>query len=140
MTSTTLQEEFIRYLADRAHDVSKSGKKARHTVTYNDAAEAVNRVDQLQFLEDLVPKTTTHGEHKAKMAAKGKKIPGMEKGQSTLDGTRESVTIADQALRPDPQMEVQQNDHAKGLVFEHYEPTAPVAAADQDVEMQGEGP
>lgn len=49
-------------------------------------ATAISHIDNLEFLSDVVPKTTTYKQYKekkAKEAAQG----GLEKGQRTLNGS-----------------------------------------------------
>lgn len=147
---------FIRYLAEKSFDVAKSdSKKPRRTIAYNDVgkslatshylalalisnvAEAVARIDNLEFLQDLIPKTTSYGEFKAKKAAKTR-IPSttLQTGQTTLDGKRAQPQEVLQSTPALPEaMEVDNNDQAgpsnannaediqngQQIVFEHYQ-------------------
>ena len=101
------------------------------------------RIDNLQFLEDVIPRTTTYREYKAKKASKAPThlSQPLQNGQTTLDGARSlpqrPVPMADAArtTMDDGNMSdgtidepsvaqtqpVRVNGSA-GLVFEHYEP------------------
>ncbi|KAJ5689978.1 DNA polymerase epsilon subunit C [Penicillium macrosclerotiorum] len=84
---TTAQEMFIQYLAEQGHNVVKSERKPRKTVQYKDLATAVSHIDNLEFLSDVIPKTTTYKQFKEKKAKEAAKQIEMEKGQRTLNGT-----------------------------------------------------
>lgn len=106
-------------------------------------ANAVSRIDNLQFLEDVIPQTTTYREYKAKRANKATKVPQpLQNGQTTLDASRSlpqrslETNDAQKGASEDAHMsegtiddqvaEAQRPDSSKangnGLVFEHYEP------------------
>ncbi|KAJ5432861.1 DNA polymerase epsilon subunit C [Penicillium daleae] len=80
-------EMFIQYLAEQGHNVVKSERKPRKTVQYKDLATAVSHIDNLEFLADVIPKTTTYKQFKEKKAQDAAKHIEMEKGQRTLNGT-----------------------------------------------------
>lgn len=61
-------EIFIRYLTEQAHNVVKAERKPRRNVQYKDLANAVARIDNLDFLADVIPKTTTYKQFKEKRA------------------------------------------------------------------------
>lgn len=112
----------------------------------------------MQFLEDVIPQTTTFREYKAKRASKGTKVPQpLQNGQTTLDGSRK---LPQRPLEPaEPQLdatedanmsegtvdeqstEMQRPGSSKtngnaGLVFEHYEPNGNTKRdGTEDVEM-----
>jgi hypothetical protein len=65
-------EIFIRYLTDQAYTVVKSERKPRRNVAYKDIATAVERVDNLEFLGDVVPKTRRWGEWKGENSEGGR--------------------------------------------------------------------
>lgn len=105
-------------------------------------ANAVARRDSLQFLEDVIPRTTTFREHKAKKASRATQgNRPLQNGQTTLDvprslpqrpigtneqngGAVEDGKMSDSTIsEADPE----ENRAAApktngGLVFEHYEP------------------
>ncbi|KAL3476088.1 histone-fold-containing protein [Aspergillus californicus] len=85
-------ELFIQYLTEQGHNVVKSERKPRKTVQYKDLATAVSRIDNLEFLADVIPKTTTYKQFKEKRAKETSKEPGVEKGQRTLNGALPPVT------------------------------------------------
>ncbi|OJJ50808.1 hypothetical protein ASPZODRAFT_106685 [Penicilliopsis zonata CBS 506.65] len=84
-------EMFIQYLAEQGHNVIKSERKPRKIIQYKDLATAVSRIDNLEFLSDVIPKTTTYKQFKE---GKTKEAPrsgpsaaaAVEKGQRTLNG------------------------------------------------------
>ncbi|KAL1991160.1 hypothetical protein VTN49DRAFT_5664 [Thermomyces lanuginosus] len=80
-------ELFIQYLAEQGYNVVKSERKPRKTLQYKDLATAVSRIDNLEFLADVIPKTTTYRQFKEKRAREGAQEAGLEKGQTTLNGT-----------------------------------------------------
>ncbi|KAK5165263.1 uncharacterized protein LTR77_009361 [Saxophila tyrrhenica] len=62
---TVAAEMFLQHLVEQSHNVVKSEKKPRRNIQYRDIANAVARVENLEFLTDVVPKTTTFRQHKA---------------------------------------------------------------------------
>ncbi|MCJ1312215.1 hypothetical protein MMC25_005889 [Agyrium rufum] len=77
-------------MAEQAHNVSKAEAKPRRNVQYKDLANAVARLDNLEFLSDVVPRTTTYREYRRQKAEKqaSKSAKAAEAGQTTLDGKR----------------------------------------------------
>ncbi|KAK3174565.1 hypothetical protein OEA41_001811 [Lepraria neglecta] len=154
---TIATEMFIRHLAEQAMNVAKLDKKPRRNIQYKDLANAVARIDNLQFLEDVIPRTTTYREYKAKKASKAttQGPPSLQNGQTTLDGSRplpqRPAQMADpqRATMDDGNMSdgtidepsVAQTQPARvngnaGLVFEHYEPNGTTRRDESgDVEM-----
>lgn len=51
-------------------------------------ASAVSRIDNLEFLSDVIPKTTTYREYKEKKAKTVKSNARLSSGQTTLDNSR----------------------------------------------------
>ncbi|KAL1977371.1 hypothetical protein VTN31DRAFT_230 [Thermomyces dupontii] len=84
-------ELFIQYLAEQGYNVVKSERKPRKTLQYKDLATAVSRIDNLEFLADVIPKTTTYRQFKEKRARESAREAGLEKGQTTLNGTTSRV-------------------------------------------------
>ncbi|KAL4865472.1 hypothetical protein BDV12DRAFT_148917 [Aspergillus spectabilis] len=84
-------ELFIQYLTEQGHNVVKSERKPRKTIQYKDLATAVSRIDNLEFLADVIPKTTTYKQFKEKRAKETAKNTGVEKGQRTLNGALSPV-------------------------------------------------
>jgi len=91
---TIATEMFIQYFAEQGHNVVKSERKPRRNIQYKDLASAVARIDDLQFLEDVVPRTVPY---KTYRQAKEKNQPSnglpMEHGQTTLDGKKPVIAI-----------------------------------------------
>lgn len=80
-------EIFIRYLTEQAHNVVKAERKPRRNVQYKDLANAVARIDNLDFLADVIPKTTTYKQFKEKRAREQVAAPAatsVAPGQTTL--------------------------------------------------------
>ncbi|KAF4219591.1 hypothetical protein CNMCM8980_004370 [Aspergillus fumigatiaffinis] len=82
---------FIQYLAQQGHNVVKSERKPRKVIQYKDLATAVSRIDNLEFLADVIPKTTTYKQFKEKKAKEASRDAAFEKGQRTLNGTIPSM-------------------------------------------------
>ncbi|KAJ5279682.1 hypothetical protein N7478_005054 [Penicillium angulare] len=89
-------EMFIQYLAEQGHNVVKSERKPRKTVQYKDLATAVSHIDNLEFLADVIPKTTTYKQFKEKRAKDAAAAGELEKGQQTLNGTAAAAAAAEQ--------------------------------------------
>lgn len=51
---------FIQHLAEESHTQAKVDTKPRRNIQYKDVANAVARQDNLEFLEDVVPKTVPY--------------------------------------------------------------------------------
>ncbi|KAF7118031.1 hypothetical protein CNMCM5793_007407 [Aspergillus hiratsukae] len=94
LSSYFFQELFIQYLAQQGHNVVKSERKPRKVIQYKDLATAVSRIDNLEFLADVIPKTTTYKQFKEKKAKEASKDAAFEKGQRTLNGTIPSMVKA----------------------------------------------
>ena len=118
-------------------------------------ATAVARIDNLQFLDDVIPQTTTYRQFKAKKAKAAQNTQPLQNGQTTLDAARSLLqrlippsaaqgepiddgnmsdgTIDAQTAEENPPG----NSNTKGgLVFEHYEPNGTSRRDESgDVEM-----
>lgn len=78
-------EIFIRYLTEQAYNVVKSERKPRRNIAYKDMATAVARIDNLEFLVDVIPKTTTYKQFKEKKARdEAEAAAAAQPGQTTL--------------------------------------------------------
>lgn len=97
-----LQEMFVQHLAKQAHNVAKSERKPRRNIAYNHLgtlnfdpslifklikhkATVVARVDNLQFLSDVIPRTIPYNQYKEKASKGAKKGDAITPGQTTLD-------------------------------------------------------
>jgi len=86
---TLATEMFIQYLAEQGHNVVKSERKPRKNIQYKDLANAVARLDNLEFLSDIVPRTVTYKQVKERKARGEASADGeVESGQTTLDGRK----------------------------------------------------
>lgn len=63
---TVAAEMFLQHLVEQSYNIVKSERKPRRNIQYRDVASAVSRVENLEFLADVVPKTTTYRAHKQK--------------------------------------------------------------------------
>jgi len=147
---TIATEMFIRYLAESAMTEIRAEKKPRRNLQYRDIANAVNHVENLQFLEDIVPKTTSYREFKARKGRTGKDVSALANGQTVLDAEgalqrqpeldqREVVMEGSNGTGEAREQEEQPKSNGHGpLVFEHYDPaTNGTSRRDEggDVEM-----
>ncbi|KAH6660379.1 histone-fold-containing protein [Truncatella angustata] len=83
---TVATEMFIQHLAAKALDQAKAERKPRRNIQYKDIANAVHGHDNLEFLEDLVPKTVKFKDVKATAAATRASLRG---GRSADDAEDE---------------------------------------------------
>ncbi|OCL01304.1 histone-fold-containing protein [Glonium stellatum] len=82
-------EMFIQYFAEQTHTVVKTERKPRRNIQYRDVANAVARIDNLEFLSDVVPKTMPYKKYKEQKAAKAaatSSTSALPNGQTTLAG------------------------------------------------------
>lgn len=108
-----MQEMFIQYLAEQGHNVVKSERKPRKNIQYKDlgtsrrqksslvdltssTANAVARIDNLEFLSDVIPRTVPYKQLKegSKKARDGARNDSVERGQTTIDGNRRDANGA----------------------------------------------
>ncbi|KAF3483069.1 uncharacterized protein GIQ15_02393 [Arthroderma uncinatum] len=75
-------EMFVQYLTEQGYNVVKSNNLKN--LRYADIATAVSRIDNLEFLSDVIPKTTTYGKFKEKRAKEKAKEDGKAANQRTL--------------------------------------------------------
>lgn len=62
-------EMMIQHLAVTTHNVVKTERKPRRNIQYRDVSSAVSKTDNLEFLVDVVPKTTQYGVYRKRKAA-----------------------------------------------------------------------
>lgn len=62
-------EMMIQHLATTTHNVVKAERKPRRNIQYRDVSGAVSKTDNLEFLVDVVPKTTQYGAWRKRKAA-----------------------------------------------------------------------
>jgi hypothetical protein len=110
---TVATEMFLQHLVEQSYNIVKSERKPRRNIQYRDVgqyphpsnplhhadtnnytANAVARVENLEFLGDVVPKQITYREYKKRMAEnvsradderREREAQAREKGQGTLD-------------------------------------------------------
>ncbi|KAG8166481.1 hypothetical protein KVR01_002170 [Diaporthe batatas] len=73
---TLATEMFIQYLAEQGHNMAKLDRKPRRNVQYKDLSAAVVAKDNLEFLDDTIPKTQPYKEIKHKAAETRAKLQG----------------------------------------------------------------
>ncbi|ROW05478.1 hypothetical protein VSDG_00035 [Cytospora chrysosperma] len=73
---TLATELFIQYLAEQGHNMAKLDRKPRRNVQYKDLSAAVIAKDNLEFLDDTIPKTQPYKEVKQKAAETRAKLQG----------------------------------------------------------------
>lgn len=86
---------FIQHLAEESHTQAKVDTKPRRNIQYKDVANAVARQDNLEFLEDVVPKTVPYKAIKnaSKNSAGAGKAGGDEAARPvTANGASKSTT------------------------------------------------
>ncbi|PWY79287.1 histone-like transcription factor [Aspergillus heteromorphus CBS 117.55] len=130
-------ELFIQYLTEQGHNVVKSERKPRKLIQYKDLATAVSRIDNLEFLSDVIPKTTTYKQFKEKRAKEATRDAAPEKGQRTLNGSL-PPTVEEKADTEDEQDGLQ-SEVPRGsrppTVTMMVDRTVEASGGDQDVEM-----
>ncbi|KAK3901619.1 histone-fold-containing protein [Staphylotrichum tortipilum] len=77
---TLATEMFVQYLTGEAQNMTKLERKPRRNIQYKDMANAVTHQDNLEFLEDVIPKTTSYKEVKAKTAAARARVSSEKSG------------------------------------------------------------
>ncbi|KAF3009387.1 hypothetical protein E8E14_008542 [Neopestalotiopsis sp. 37M] len=82
---TVATELFIQHLATKALDQAKAERKPRRNIQYKDIASAVHGHDNLEFLEDLVPKTVKFKDIKSTAAATRASLRGERLGDQAED-------------------------------------------------------
>lgn len=105
-------------------------------ITMLSIASAVSHTDNLEFLSDVIPKTTTYKQFKEKKAKEATKNGEMEKGQRTLNGTKAAPPKAN-GTTPD-ETSAQANESTASSPTVPRTPVVPVSAliADRTVEGQ----
>ena len=99
----------------------------------------MSRIDNLEFLSDVIPKTTTYKQFKEKRAKEASKEAGPEKGQRTLNGNLPAaVEDPDEADNQDG-LQSADDKPSRGsrppTVTMMVDRTVDASAGDQDVEM-----
>ncbi|KAI0870687.1 histone-fold-containing protein [Hypoxylon argillaceum] len=101
---TLATEMFIQYLAGEGLNMAKLERKPRRNIQYKDLANAVSHQDNLQFLEDIIPKTVPYRQIKAHAAATRANLSGGTKASADAAATTSSTSgvAAEEDARPTP--------------------------------------
>ncbi|KAI0431630.1 hypothetical protein F5Y09DRAFT_304233, partial [Xylaria sp. FL1042] len=91
---TLATEMFIQYLASEGLNMAKLERKPRRNIQYKDLANAVSHQDNLQFLEDIIPKTVPYKQIKAHAAATRANLSGGSKTGDSGAGPEDSRPTA----------------------------------------------
>ncbi|KAK1998496.1 hypothetical protein LX36DRAFT_31439 [Colletotrichum falcatum] len=143
---TLATEMFIQHLAAEGHNMAKAERKPRRNVQYKDLATAVNHHDNLEFLEDIIPKTVPYKQIKDQAAAaraqprKADQEP--KKRQSTLktsaaNGVNGSSARASTAAAATVDVLTVLRTADPTTLFEDEVYDAAAADNDEDVDMTG---
>lgn len=108
---SSTQELFIQYLAEQGHSMAKLDRKPRRNIQYKDLcrsprhlkhcprannqpppASAVTHKDNLEFLDDTIPKTIPYREVKQKAAETRAKLTGAKTATAATGEQPEELT------------------------------------------------
>ncbi|KAM0257528.1 hypothetical protein ACHAQJ_004342 [Trichoderma viride] len=91
---TLAAEMFIQHLTEESHTQAKLERKPRRNIQYKDVANAISRRDNLEFLEDVAPKTTTFKKAKAAAQARirGQPAPDADSTATTTPRVTKAAT------------------------------------------------
>ncbi|KAI2623721.1 histone-fold-containing protein [Xylaria nigripes] len=93
---TLATEMFIQYLAGEGLNMAKLERKPRRNIQYKDLANAVSHQDNLEFLEDIIPKTVSYKQIKANAAATRANLSGGAKPGGPGDFEESQPTASQQ--------------------------------------------
>ncbi|KAH0569239.1 hypothetical protein GP486_000056 [Trichoglossum hirsutum] len=83
---------FVQYLAEQGHNVVKSERKPRRNIQYKDLANAVSRIDNLEFLSDVIPRTIPYKQYKEKKSKEAANGDAVETGEPALHDKHQNTT------------------------------------------------
>ncbi|KAL1798819.1 hypothetical protein ACET3X_002856 [Alternaria dauci] len=153
-------EMFVQHLAQTTHNVAKAERKPRRNIQYRDVSSAIAKTDNLEFLVDVAPKTSTWGAVKKKLEEKEKedakkkdkdgKKDGAANGQKALDTVGEGAdkdkdtetptngdaTVSPTPAKPDETPDAMEIDQEVERV-EDSDPEEDAAAMQIEMEMRG---
>jgi DNA polymerase epsilon subunit 4 len=127
---TVATEMFIQHMAREAHNNAKVERKPRKNIQYQDLANAVAHHDNLQFLEDTIPRAVPYKKIKASAAAKRAQLtgaktgPGDQEAGASAHGPKSQGSQAKLFINGDTPFSLRDNG------------TAPPAHYSEDVEME----
>ncbi|PHH88642.1 hypothetical protein CDD83_7272 [Cordyceps sp. RAO-2017] len=146
---TCAAEMFIQHLADAAHTQVKLERKPRRNIQYKDVANAVSHQDNLEFLEDVIPKTVPF----RKVKASARETQARLRGEKTAEGGSTSSRAAvapiangakaaivngdDVAFRLPRRVDDRQADPNEQLQLEMRQATRAGPSQEGDVQMSG---
>ncbi|KAK6819573.1 Histone-like transcription factor and archaeal histone family protein [Apiospora arundinis] len=87
-------ELFVQHLAEEALKQAKTERKPRRNIQYKDIASAVHHQDNLEFLEDVVPKTSKFRDIKAAAAATRATLRGERAKNEGNNGGQQELPVA----------------------------------------------
>lgn len=90
-------EMFIQHMATTTHNVVKAERKPRRNIQYRDVSSAIAKTDNLEFLVDVVPKTTTYKEFKKRQDEKEKEKAREKEREKEKEKEREKEKEAEKA-------------------------------------------
>ena len=131
-------EIFLRYLTESAYNVVKSESsrgKPRRNIAYKDIATAISRIDNLEFLSDVVPKTKSYRqvkEERARDEVAAKQRPGSsngltvngEAGTRSIQHMMQQQSVQQTNGEPNGMEGEMVNGHASGHVSVPHSPMA----------------
>ncbi|KAI7283760.1 hypothetical protein KC345_g2755 [Hortaea werneckii] len=138
---TVATEMFLQHLVEQSYNIVKSERKPRRDIQYRDVANAVARVENLEFLADVVPKTMTMKQFKQKQAKEdaARPAPGTNgtsaNGQGTLDSHLGAKATEGQAVNGashEESMEVDEDEEEEDDEGGEEEAQEPEQVDDQD--------
>ncbi|KAI1734031.1 hypothetical protein F4680DRAFT_439816 [Xylaria scruposa] len=104
---TLATEMFIQYLAGEGLNMAKLERKPRRNIQYKDLANAVSHHDNLQFLEDIIPKTVPYKQIKAHAAATRANLSGgAAKAGGSSSATAAAAAAAAEDSHPTPPRQI----------------------------------
>ncbi|CAK4030389.1 chromatin accessibility complex 1-like [Lecanosticta acicola] len=112
---TVATEMFLQHLVEQAYTQvrTENTQKPRRNIQYRDVANAVARVENLEFLSDVVPKTTTFKQHKQKVAKEAAAAATTSNSQGPMDGHLGGKERATSNGGPSDLMEVDSPDESE---------------------------
>ncbi|KAJ9148986.1 hypothetical protein NKR23_g4496 [Pleurostoma richardsiae] len=148
---TVATELFIQYLAEQAQNMAKLERKPRRNIQYKDLANAVQHQDNLEFLEDTIPKMAPYKQIKDQAAATRAHLRGEKAGEgtqaqhsngkkqkSTVNGARRSMSSAN-GTGPSRGPGAEEDPNAQLEMEMEMRQAAGAGGDDGDVDMTGTG-
>lgn len=137
MKSERKPRKLIQYKDLGLWPLGRGNDKENWLLTDGSSATAVSRIDNLEFLSDVIPKTTTYKQFKEKRAKE--KEPGPEKGQRTLNGNIPAAVEEKEEVEEQQSLQPVEDKPSRGsrppTVTMMVDRTVDASAGDQDVEM-----